>query len=504
VIDYETFCRIRLLHDQQGLKSSQIAAELGLDPRTVDHWIDQATYQPRQTPKRPSKLDSFKGPIVAMLERHPYTAQQILQQIRQQGYAGGYSILKEFVRQVRPVRKPAFLMLEFAAGECAQVDWGNFGSIQVGSTRRRLSFFVLVLCYSRLMYLEFALAETMEQFLTCHRHALEFLGGTTQKVMIDNLKVGVLRHPIGAPAQFNPRYLDFAAHYGFEPVACNVKKGNEKGRVENGVGYVKKNLLRGLEIPSFEAINPAGRQWLETVANVRIHGETRRKPLELFEQEKPLLRPLPAMPYDCAVIRSTGANSCYRVVFDTNRYSVPHLYASQKLTLKVYPDQLFIYHHDKLIATHTRSYDRRQKITNPDHTTELLIQRQKAHQQTLLLAFLSLSPRAELYCRRLQEKRLNVPHHIQKIVALSEIYGPDQVARAIDDALTFQADGCEYIANILEQRQRPCATPGALHLTRRQDLLDLDLPPADLDLYEHKQEPHPPTTGPNPTLPHET
>ena len=118
MIDYQTFCQIRQLHDQKGLKVSQIAEELKLDPKTVEKWINQPRYQPRQTPQRPSKLDPFKGPIVALLERHPYTAQQILQQLRQQGYAGGYSILKEFVHQVRPPRKPAFLMLDFAAGEC--------------------------------------------------------------------------------------------------------------------------------------------------------------------------------------------------------------------------------------------------------------------------------------------------------------------------------------------------------------------------------------------------
>src|ERR1035441_4953938 len=224
-------------------------------------------------------------------------------------------LLHNIVILVRPVRKPAFLMLDFAAGECAQVDWGQFGSVPVGLTRRRLSFFVMVLCYSRMMYLEFTLSEAMEQFLTCHRHALEFIGGCPQKIMIDNLKVGVLRHPAGEPAQFNPRYLDFAAHYGFQPVACNRAKGNEKGRVENGVGYVKGNFLRGLEIPSFAAINPAGRQWLEGTANVRIHGETHRKPIDLFEQEKPLLRPLPVMPYDCAVIQPVTVNRCCRIRF---------------------------------------------------------------------------------------------------------------------------------------------------------------------------------------------
>ena len=450
-------------------------------------WVDQPTYHPRQGTRRTSKLDSFKGQIAALLERHPYTAQQLFQQLRQRGYAGGYTILKEFVRQVRPPRKPAFLMLEFAPGECAQVDWGNFGSIAVGSTRRRLSFFVMVLCYSRLMYVEFTLSEGMEQFLSCHRRAFEFFQGASEKVVIDNLKVGVLRHPSGEKALFHPRYRDLAAHYGLQPVACNVRKANEKGRVENGVGYVKKNFLNGLDIPSFTAVNPAAVQWRDTVANVRIHGETHRKPIDLFAEEKPRLKPLPIMPYDCAVVRPISANGCCHVIFDTNRYSVPHLYASQKLTLKLYPDQLLLFHNERLIATHPRSYDRRQLVRNPDHAKELLMQRKKARDQTLLLTFLALSSHAETYARKLEDKRLNTLHHIQKIVALSEIYGPAKVDRALQDALVFQAYGCEYIANILEQRERPGTPPAALHLTRRQDLLELDLPPADLTPYEPKQ-----------------
>ena len=484
MIPYETYCRLRQLHQEKGLKAAQIAAELELDLKTVDKWIQRPNYQARKRAKRASKLDPFKSRIVALLERHPYTAQQLIQQLRPQGYTGGYSILKEFVRQVRPRRHPAYLMLQFAPGECAQVDWGSFGSITVGSTRRRLSFFAMVLCHSRMMYVEFTLTEGMEQFLSCHQNALAFFGGVPRKIMIDNLKVGVLRHPHGEKAVFHPRYLDLAAHYGFQPVACNVRKANEKGRVENAVGYIKKNFLSGLDIPSIAAVHPAARQWQDTVANVRVHGETQRKPLDLFTEEKPRLQPLPVMPYDGAVVQPVSANSCACVVFETNRYSVPHLYASQKLTLKRYPNQLLLYHHEKLIATHQRSYDRRQLIRNPDHVKELVTQRRKAHEQTLLLTFLALSPHSETYVRQLELKRLNTLHHVQKIVALSEIYGPGKVDRALQDALHFAAYGCEYIANILEQRERDGAPPAALHLTRHQDLLDLDLPPADLTPYE--------------------
>ncbi len=305
-------------------------------------------------------------------------------------------------------------------------------------------------------------------------------------MMLDNLKTGVLEHLPGMAPRFNPRYLDFAAHYGFTPVACQVGKGNEKGRVENGVGYVKKNLLNGLEIPSFSALNPAAHQWRDGVANVRIHGETHVKPIERFAQEKALLRPLPAIGYDCAVIRPTSANGCCRVVLDTNRYTVPYLYASQKLTLKVYPDQLLLCHNEKHIATHLRSYDRHQDIRNPDHIKELLVHRHRAREQTCLQAFLSLGPQAELYVRRLQQKRLNTPHHIQKIVALSQLYGNDKVTGALEDALKFEAYGCEYIANLLEQRERKTPAASPLHLTHQQDLLELELPPADLELYQIK------------------
>jgi transposase len=485
MISYQLFCQIRHLADEKKFSAAQIAAELHLNAKTVEKWMARPTYQRRRASKRSSKLDPFKRQIIGLLERYnSYSAQQILQEVRAQGYQGGYSILKEFVRLVRPMRKPAYLTLQFAPGECAQVDWGSFGSITVGGTRRKLSFFVMVLCYSRLMYLEFTLSQAMDQFLSAHQRAFEFFGGVPDRIMIDNLKTGVIEHPLGEKALFHPRYLDFGAHYGFTPVACGVRKANEKGRVENGVGYIKKNFLAGLELPPFSAMNPAAVQWLRSVANVRIHGETKRKPIDLFQEEKARLKTLPPLPYDCAVLQPVSASNRCRVVFETNRYSIPHLYAEQKLTLKIYPERLCIYHNETLIATHARSYERRQDIHNPDHTKELLAQRLKARQQTLLLAFLNLSPRAQEYVRKLEDKRLNAPHHIQKIVALSEIYGVDQVAHALEDALTFEAYGCEYIANILEQRQRAPVTPSALHLTRRQDLLELEIPPADLSPYQ--------------------
>jgi hypothetical protein len=256
--------------------------------------------------------------------------------------------------------------------------------------------------------------------------------------------------------------------------------------LENAVGYIKKNFLAGLELSDFALVNPAARQWLDTVANVRLHGSTKRRPIELFAAEKPSLKPLPPHPYDLGVILPARANSQFRVRVDTNTYSVPAEQAGAALTLKLYPDHLCIYQQDKLIARHVRRYDRHQDIENPDHPKALLQQRHRAADQRLLVRLLGLTPKAEAFYQGLLERRLNILHHVRKIVALSEIYGIEKTARAIQDALEFGAFSCEYIANLLEQRQRLLPEPGALHLTRRQDLLDLELPEPDLSLYEEK------------------
>jgi hypothetical protein len=266
-----------------------------------------------------------------------------------------------------------------------------------------------------------------------------------------------------------------------------VRRPNEKGRVESGVGYVKKNFLHGLELPhGLDALNTAARQWMNTIANVRIHGETHKEPVELFALEKQQLKPLPSIPADTGIIDTVRANNRFRVKLDTNRYSVPSLYASQRLGLKSFADRLCIYHDHKLIATHTRSYDRHRDFENPDHVKDLLDQRRQARNAKLLLDFYTLCPRAEEYYRQLQERRLNPRLHIAKIMALREVYGPDKVARAVQDAFDFEAFSSDYIANILEQRDRLTVQPGPLHLTRRQDLLDVELAPADLSIYDPK------------------
>ncbi|EFK06129.1 integrase core domain protein [delta proteobacterium NaphS2] len=488
MIDYETFCQIKELK-RNNLNAEQIARELSLNSRTVRKWVSEERYMPRKSGWRPSKLDPFKKDIIRDLEAYPYSAAQILARIREKGFEGGYSIVKKYVRKVRPPKVSPYLTLSFAPGECAQVDWGSYGSVPVGSTKRRLSFFVMVMCYSRMAYVEFTVSQTMEHFLSCHQNAFHFFGTCPKKIMVDNLKSAVLRRIVGQDPTFNPKYLDFANHYVL-PSPPARGQGTKKA-CGNAVGYVKKNFLAGLRIPDFQALGPAAGYWLDNIANVRIHGVTRKRPIDLFEEEKSLLNPLPHNPFDVGAISQVRASSQFRITLDTNKYSVPAEYAGLRLLLKAYPDRLCIYFQDKLIARHERSYDRHQDFEDPDHVKPLLVQRKKARDQKLFMRFMALSKRAQQYYRKMEQRRMNPMHHVRKIVALSEIYSTESVARAMEDAFHFQAFSSEYIANILEQRSRVLPEPGALHLTRREDLLELKVDQPNLNVYQNNgKEPH--------------
>jgi transposase len=484
VIDYETFSRIHDCHDRQGLTIAQIARALGLDPKTVARWLARPRFERPGSRSRSSVLDPFKGRITRLLDTHPYSAQQIFQRLREEGYRGGMTILRDYVRRIRPTKLPVYLKLHFSPGECAQVDWGVFGTVAVGNTRRRLSFFVIVLAYSRQMYVEFTVSQTMEHFLACHEHAFAAFAGVPSKIMVDNLKSAVLQRLAGVAPVFNPRYLDFARHYGFAIAPCNVARANEKGRVESGVGYVKKNFLRGLELTEFSAIQAAAQVWLDTIANVRIHGETHQRPIDMFQDERTRLAPLNEHPYDIARTSTTVASSQFRITLDTNTYSVPCAYAHRRLTLKAFPDRLCIYFDTQLIARHQRCYSRHQDIEDPEHAKGLIARRSRAREQRLMLRFLALSPDAEAYYDGLEQKRFNARHHVRKILALAEIYPAETIARAISDGLAFEDFSAEYIANILETRARALPEPGPLQLTRCHDLLDIDIPPPDLNVYD--------------------
>ena len=230
------------------------------------------------------------------------------------------------------------------------------------------------------------------------------------------------------------------------------------------------------------------------MANVRLHGETREQPTVLWQTERPALRPVPLHPFDIATVSQVRASRQFRITVETNRSSVPAQYAGHALMLKTSPDRLCLSRGDPRIARHPRRYERFQDVEDPDHPKPLLEQRKKARDHKVFMRFLALSPRAEAYDLKLEERRLNPHHHGRKIVALSDIYTPEAVARAMEDAFVYEAFASDYIANLVEQRAQCTPEASALHLTRRGDLLDVSLAPPDLSIYSATPPPPSPAT----------
>lgn len=486
MIGYQRYCQIKQAA-AAGKTATQIALELGLHRQTVSAWLARERYERSHGAQRPrrSKLDAYRAAIVRFVEGHPFTAMQVWHKLKEQGYDGGYSIVKDYIRRIRPNRTEAFLTLKFAPGQCAQVDWGSFGSVEVEGTRRALSFFVLVLGYSRWLYVEFTLGQSQEWFLGCQQRAFEQLGGVPQEVMVDNCKTAVLSHLAGAEPVYNAQYLDFARHYGFRIKACGPGHPQSKGIVENAVAYVKKSFLLGREINRFEELKPAVSLWLETIANVRQHGETQTRPVDRLGEERQQLIALNPQPYAAVQTYTARASRRCRVTIDTNRYSVPPKYAGMLLTAQLSSDWVRLYADTTLVAEHLRRFGRRLDLENPDHVRALEAQKKAGARQRLLLRFLELTPAAGPYHRALAERRMNASHHLNRIVELIPAYGAEAVGAAVQSAHELGAYSSDYIVNLLEQRLRRLPEPGPLHLTRAQEALQLELPAPDLSPYTH-------------------
>ncbi len=486
MINREVFWSIHRLHETQGLSPGQIAAQLALAEGTVRRWLAQPGFEERKQRELNKLLDEYGPRIGTWLADFSYSAAQIFQRLREDGYQGSYRTVRRYVSQIRPPVREAFLPLSFAPGEALQVDFGACGFVPCGRTTRRLSVLLATLCHSRLMEGVFFLSERQEHFLGGLSMILEKIGGVPARIISDNLKSAVLRHGRHGHVEFHPRYADFAGHYGFEPVACRPGRPQEKGIDENAIGYLKKNLTAGRQFNSLAEANTALRHWLETIANVRRHAATGEQPIERFERdEKPALRPLPASSFDSAVTELRQADTRCRFWFDGNAYSVPQKCAGQAVTFKATPETVLVYLREDLVARHPRCYDRKQEITDPDHYEEIKAERRRAREQNLSRDFLALGPAAAAFLAGLEEKQLNPRHHLRKILALAEMYGATPVAAAMTDAVTFAACRSEYVEHLVLHRRRnhgPAA--GVLHVPRAGDLLDLRVSSPDLNIYQ--------------------
>ena len=326
----------------------------------------------------------------------------------------------------------------------------------------------------------------MEYWLRAHRNAFEAFGGVPKRVMVDNCKTAVLKaRRNGNDPELNPAYLQFADHYGFQISACNPGRPNEKGRVENAVGFIKTGFLAGREPCAPEVIAPALSDWLDNVANVRVHGTTGKRPIDVFEKdERAALRPLPAGPHECRVVHTAVADSRFRVTVDGNRYSVPSTAATRKVQVARYADRIVIRSLEgEPLADHVRCFGRHQEVTDPEHGRALVLKMRHSNDRKRLTRFLALGSEAKSYLEALREKRPSWRSHVDRINALAETHGRDEVARCLADATECEAYSADYVHNILEARSRTQPEAGPLHVTRRADLLELELPEPDLDLY---------------------
>jgi transposase len=366
MLDATTQAEILRLYYAEKLSYRAIALKLGVHRQSVRDVVYRRSIKlERNQTDRGSILDPFHAKIEELLKAEPSrSAVNILQELRPKGYKGGITIIRDHLRVERPRPEPkAYLSLEFVPGQAAQVDWGDFGDpFGLG---RKLWCFVMVLCWSRLLYLEFTLSACFESFIRCHEHAFAFFEGVPLELWYDNLATAVAER-MGKIVRFNPQFIAYAADRGFRPVACNLQAGHEKGRVEDGVRYVRHNFWPGRSFEDHKDVNLQGIDWRNTFANKRLHAVTRKIPELIFPQEKPHLIPLPP-PYDTDEKKSHRVSHQFFIAFDANEYSVPWRLSERILTIRGDEDTVRVFLGDNRVAVHERSWGKNKRVENPAH-----------------------------------------------------------------------------------------------------------------------------------------
>lgn len=337
---------------RQGLSERAIARRVGLDRRTVKKYLDKKEFPRYSAVNRKSKLEPFHELIEDWLSQEDYQATRIYDLVQLQGYQGSYETVKRFVHKVKEKRdRIAYMRFETVPGLQAQVDFGDFKVIDPEGDEITLYALVMALGFSRHKYVEFIEKCTMTAFLDCHKNAFGYFGGVPGEILYDNMKNVVIRHHVGH-VEFNETILDFAAHYGFKPVACPPYSPWYKGKVERPIQYVRERFWRGYHYINNECLNRDILRWLDTVASIRIHGTTKQKVIDRFVVERPHLGELPNRPYDTSEKATRKVYKDCQISFDGNRYLVPHKYVGKKVLLKVKNGIIRIYHDERLLVVY--------------------------------------------------------------------------------------------------------------------------------------------------------
>ena len=473
---------IRRLFFAEHWKIGTIAEAIGVSWETVRLTIGSAGFN-RARFVRPSVAEPYLAFMRATLERHPrLRATRLYAMLKERGFTGSVRVVRRVVAELRPTRREAFLRRVTLPGEEGQVDWASFGSVDVEGTRRRLSCFLMVLSYSRALYLEFAYDQTMESFLRGHVHAFEAFGGVPRVLLYDNLRSAVLDR-VGDAIRFHPRLLELAAHYHFAPRPCAVAAAHQKGRVERAVRYVRDAFFAARPFRGLPALNAEASVWQEEVALSREWpGGAGRRVAEALAEEQPRLLPLPLHPFPTDLLMSLRSGSTPYVRFDCNDYSIPADMVGRTVTLVASVTTVRILDGITELASHSRSFGRKRVIEDPSHLAPLLAQRHKAEGAARAGRLLRAIPQVEAFLAAALNAGERLLPTTRQLERLLDDYGADAVRAALDQAVARGTPRAASVAFVLRRMARPRPLP--VSLTSRPDLADLAITPADPAIYD--------------------
>lgn len=379
-IDKDIEAKILRYHHVESWGVHTISAQLGIHHSVVDRVLSQAGLPKIERALRASILDPYLPFIVETLEEFPrLSAARLFEMARLRGYPGAESHFRARIAQMRPRKQPeAYLRLSTLPGEQCQCDWGHFGHLQIGRAKRPLMAFVLVLSYSRRVFLRFYLHARTDSFIRGHIEAFEHWGGVPRVVLYDNLKSAVIERDAQA-IRFNPQLLELCAHYRFEPRPVAVARGNEKGRVERAIRYIRDSFFAARSWTDLEDLNAQADQWCAGISSDRRCPEDSSISVrQAYEQERLLLLGLPDNPFPSEERCEVRIPKTPYARFDLNDYSVPHTYVHKTLTLMSTPERVRLLDGAETIAEHTRSWDKGQQVENEAHIKALWQQKRAA------------------------------------------------------------------------------------------------------------------------------
>jgi transposase len=472
-------------------KIDTIAKQLGLHHETVERVIEQDGTRPAAKP-RPSMLDPYVPFIVETLEKYPRIgASRLFVMCQERGYPGQEDHFRHLIRRLRPPRRQeAFLRLKTLPGEQGQVDWAHFGRLRIGRAERQLMAFVLVLSFSRAIFFRFFLGQCLENFLRGHEAAFHAWSGLPRVLLYDNLKTVVLERR-GDAIRFHPTFLDFAAHYCFEPRPVAVGRGNEKPRVERAIRFIRESFFTARAFRSLEHLNEQAWEWCHGRALDRPWPDDKqRRVREVFEGEKPLLLPLPAASFPTDERREVTVRKTPYVRFDLNDYSLPHVLTGETVTVLASLETVRIFHGPELMATHRRSWGQGEQIEDRRHIEALVAAKREARKHRAIDRLVRAAPSTEALMLELAQRGQSLQTATKKLLELLDGYGAERLERAVREALRHQAPHPHAVRHLLEKARQEEGKPPLVPIDLSEDprIRDLTVRPHDLATYDELRD----------------